>query len=211
MAASMGLAQKVRRFSTSLVRPMSRLVQPPIQLYGLEGRYATALYSAAFKQKKLEQTEKELFRLLALMKDPKLSAVVMNPHVKKAVKQKTVHDIMVKEKLSPIIVNFVNVLAENGRLPYTAGVISSFDKIMSAHRGEVICSVTTARPLDEANITELKSTLSGFLAKGEVLKLELKTDPTILGGMIVSIGDKYVDMSTRTKIQKLSKIMHQNI
>ena len=211
MAASMGLAQKVRCFSTSLVRPMSRLVQPPIQLYGLEGRYATALYSAASKQKKLEQTEKELPRLLALMKDPKLSAVVMNPHVKKIVKQKTVHDIMVKEKLSPIIVNFVNVLAENGRLPYTSGIISSFDKIMSAHRGEVICSVTTAQPLDEANLTELKSTLNGFMAKGEVLKLELKTDPTIMGGMIVSIGDKYVDMSTRTKIQKLSKIMHQTI
>lgn len=37
--------------------------QPPIQVYGLEGRYATALYSAATKQKKLEQVEKELGRV----------------------------------------------------------------------------------------------------------------------------------------------------
>lgn len=39
------------------------LPQPPIQVYGLEGRYATALYSAASKQKKLEQVEKELTRV----------------------------------------------------------------------------------------------------------------------------------------------------
>ncbi|XP_062982739.1 ATP synthase subunit O, mitochondrial [Elgaria multicarinata webbii] len=211
MAAAAGLSQKVRHFSTSLLRPVSKLVQPPIQVYGLEGRYATALYSAASKQKKLDQIEKELARVMALIKDPKLSGVVMNPHIKAAVKQKAVNDAVLKEKLSPITVNFVNVLAENGRLRYTPGVISAFAKIMSAYRGEVICSVTTAQPLDEATLTELKTTLNGFLAKGEVLKLEAKTDPSILGGMIVSIGEKYVDMSTKTKIQKLSKIMKEAV
>ncbi|KAJ6662400.1 hypothetical protein lerEdw1_011813 [Lerista edwardsae] len=211
MAAAAGLSQKVRHFSTSLVRPVSKLVRPPIQVYGLEGRYATALYSAASKEKKLDQIEKELTRVLALMRDPKVSGVVMNPHIKGAVKQKAVADALLKEKLSPITVNFVKVLAENGRLPYTPSVISAFGKIMSAYRGEVLCSVTTAQPLDEASLTELKTALNGFLAKGEVLKLQTKTDPSVLGGMIVSIGDKYVDMSTRTKIQKLSKIMKETV
>lgn len=36
-----------------------------------------------------------------------------------------------------------------------------------------------------------------------------QSDPSILGGMIVSIGDKYVDMSTKTKIQKLTNIMKE--
>ncbi|XP_054829345.1 ATP synthase subunit O, mitochondrial [Eublepharis macularius] len=209
--AAAGLSLKVRHFSTNLVRPASKLVQPPIQVYGLEGRYATALYSAASKQKKLEQIEKELSRVLALIRDPKLSGVVMNPHIKGAVKQKAVNDALVKEKLCPITVNFVNVLAENGRLRYTPGVISAFGKIMSAYRGEVLCSVTTAQPLDEVSATELKTALNGFLTKGEILKLELKTDPSILGGMIVNIGDKYVDMSTKSKIQKLTKIMKEAV
>ncbi|KAL8190558.1 UNVERIFIED_CONTAM: ATP synthase subunit O, mitochondrial [Gekko kuhli] len=209
MAAAMGLSQKVRHFSTSLVRPASKLVQPPIQVYGLEGRYATALYSAASKQKKLDQIEKEMSRVSALIRDPKLSGIVMNPHIKGTVKQKAMNDALVKEKLSPITVNFVNVLAENGRLRYTPGVISAFGKIMSAYRGEVLCSVTTAQPLDDTSLTELKTALNGFLAKGEILKLEVKTDPSILGGMIVSIGDKYVDMSTKSKVQKLTKIMRE--
>ncbi|WP_243311143.1 F0F1 ATP synthase subunit delta, partial [Salmonella enterica] len=73
---------------------------------------------------------------------------------------------------------------ENGRLRRASDDISSFAKIMSAHRGEVLCSVTTASPLDEANLTELKSALNGFLAKGETLELVPKTDVGILGGMV---------------------------
>ncbi|XP_006025759.1 ATP synthase subunit O, mitochondrial [Alligator sinensis] len=211
MAAVARLSHKVRFFSTGLVRPATHLVKPPIQVYGIEGRYATALYSAASKQKKLEQMEKELSRVLTLMRDPKLASVVLNPHIKAAIKKKTVNDIVVKERLSPITVNLVNLLAENGRLHQTPDVISAFGKIMSAYRGEVLCSVTTAQPLDEASLAELKTTLNSFLAKGEILKLETKTDASILGGMIVSIGERYVDMSTKTKIQKLTRIMKEAV
>ncbi|XP_071375948.1 ATP synthase subunit O, mitochondrial-like [Centroberyx affinis] len=208
MAALM-LGQQARQFSTSVIRPVSKLVKPPIQVYGVEGRYATALFSAASKQNKLDQVEQELGKVSGLIKDPKLSGIVMNPHVKRNIKQKTFTDALVKAKLSPITVNLINVLADNGRLTLTADVISAFGKMMSAHRGEVICSVTTAQPLDEVNLADLKVALKGFLQKGETIKLETKSDPAILGGMIVSIGDKYVDMSTKTKIQKITKLIRE--
>ncbi|KAG9486212.1 LOW QUALITY PROTEIN: ATP synthase subunit O, mitochondrial [Eleutherodactylus coqui] len=211
MAAAGRVSFKVRSFSTSVSRPVSKLVRPPIQVYGLEGRYATALYSAASKEKKLDQVEKDLNRMSTLIKDPKLSVIITNPHIKRSMKQKTITDLLAKEKFSPLTSNFVNLLAENGRLRYTPEVIGAFGKIMSAFRGEVLCSVTTASPLDEASLTELKSALNGFLAKGENVKLEIKTDPSILGGMVVSIGEKYVDMSTKTKIQKLAKIMRDTV
>ncbi|KAJ8252975.1 hypothetical protein GJAV_G00207780 [Gymnothorax javanicus] len=206
-AARLGL--QVRHLSSTASRPAAKLVKPPIQVYGVEGRYATALFSAASKQKKLDQVERELARVSSLISDPKLSSIVMNPHVKRNLKQKTIGDVMTKEKLSPLTVNLINVLAENGRLTLTPDVISAFSKMMSAHRGEVTCTVTTAQPLDEVNLSELKVALNGFLQKGETLKLETKSDPSILGGMIVSIGDKYVDMSTKTKIQKLTKIIRE--
>uniref|UniRef100_A0A8C6LV82 ATP synthase peripheral stalk subunit OSCP, mitochondrial n=1 Tax=Nothobranchius furzeri TaxID=105023 RepID=A0A8C6LV82_NOTFU len=180
---------------------------PPIQVYGVEGRYATALFSAASKQSKLDQVEQELGKVSTMIKDPKMSSILMNPHVKRSIKQKAFSDALTKAKVSPITVNLINVLADNGRLTLTSDVINAFGRMMSAHRGEVICSVTTAKTLDEANLTELKLALKDFLQKGETIKLETKTDPSILGGMIVSIGDKYVDMSTKTKIQKLTKVI----
>uniref|UniRef100_A0A1A7XRP9 ATP synthase peripheral stalk subunit OSCP, mitochondrial n=1 Tax=Iconisemion striatum TaxID=60296 RepID=A0A1A7XRP9_9TELE len=206
MAAFM-LGQQARQLSTSVIRPAAKLVKPPIQVYGVEGRYATALFSAASKQSKLDQVEQELGKVSTMIKDPKMSSILMNPHVKRSIKQKAFSDALTKAKVSPITVNLINVLADNGRLTLTGDVINAFGRMMSAHRGEVICSVTTAQTLDEANLTELKVALKGFLQKGETIKLETKTDSSILGGMIVSIGDKYVDMSTKTKIQKLTKLI----
>ncbi|XP_038154980.1 ATP synthase subunit O, mitochondrial [Cyprinodon tularosa] len=208
MAAHM-LGQQARMFSTSVIRPVAKLIKPPIQVYGVEGRYATALFSAASKQNKLDQVEQELGKVTVLIKDPKISGIVLNPHVKRSIKQKAFHDALGKAKVSPLTINLINVLADNGRLNLTADVITAFGKMMSAHRGEVICSVTTAQPLDEASLAELKVALKGFLLKGETIKLETKSDPSILGGMIVSIGDKYVDMSTKTKIQKLTQLIRE--
>ena len=45
---------------------------------------------------------------------------------------------------------------------------------MSAHRGEVTCSVTTAKALDDKTMKELRTTLEGFLKKGQTLQLEAK-------------------------------------
>uniref|UniRef100_A0A3B3D4X7 ATP synthase peripheral stalk subunit OSCP, mitochondrial n=1 Tax=Oryzias melastigma TaxID=30732 RepID=A0A3B3D4X7_ORYME len=202
MAAFM-LGQQVRHSKQNVY------FYPPIQVYGVEGRYATALFSAASKQNKLDQVEQELGKVSALIKDPKLSGVVMNPHVKRSIKLKTFGDVLAKAKLSPLTINLINVLADNGRLTLTGDVIGAFGKMMSAHRGEVLCSVTTAQPLDAANLADLQVALKGFLQKGETIKLETKTDSAILGGMIISIGDKYVDMSTKTKVQKLTRLIRE--
>lgn len=206
MAALM-LGQQARQFSTSAIR--QKLVKAPITVYGVEGRYATALFSAASKQNILDQVEQELGKVSSLIKDPKVSSIVMNPHVKRSFKQKTFQDGLAKSKVSPITFNLINVLADNGRLTITADVITAYGKMMSAHRGEVSCTVTTAQPLDAASLADLKVALKGFLEKHESIKLVTKLDSTILGGMIVSIGDKYVDMSTKTKILKLTKLIKE--
>ncbi|XP_049641775.1 ATP synthase subunit O, mitochondrial [Suncus etruscus] len=206
-----GLSRQVRSFSTSVARPFTKLVRPPVQIYGVEGRYATALYSAASKQNKLDQVEKELLRVAQLLKEPKLATSILNPHVKRSIKVKSIGDMTAREKFSPLTTNLINLLAENGRLNNTHGIISAFSTMMSVHRGEVPCTVTTASALDEATLSELKTVLQSFLSKSQVLKLEVKTDPSIMGGMIVRIGEKYVDMSARSKIQKLSKAMREAV
>ena len=67
---------------------------------------------------------------------------------------------------------------------------------------QVVCEVTTAKELDAAGKKELEAALQAFLKKGQVLKYSTKVDPAIIGGMVVTIGDKYVDMSLASKIKK---------
>jgi len=201
----------IRKFGTSAV-VQGKLVAPPVYVFGIEGRYAHALYSAATKEKKLDVVEKDIKDIQGLVKtDVKLAEFMANPVIKRNVKKEVLTTALKKKNYSALTVNLFGALADNGRLNRLNSVIGSFEKIMSAHRGEVQCVVTTAKALDQPTLTDLKTALQGFLAKGEVLQLETKVDPSLIGGMVVNIGDKYVDMSMATKIKTYTNVIKQSV
>ena len=61
--------------------------------------------------------------------------------------------------------------------------------------------------LDAAGTKELEAALKAFAKKGQSLQITTKVDPSIIGGMIVVIGDKYVDMSMASKIKKYTELI----
>ncbi|KAF5275858.1 hypothetical protein FQR65_LT04096 [Abscondita terminalis] len=184
------------------------MVKAPIQVFGIEGRYATALYSAASKQKALESVEKDLMKFQSSIKaDVKLRDFIANPIIKRQLKSQALKEVASKTSMNPQTSNFLQALAENGRLANLEGVITAFRTIMSAHRGEVVCQVTTAKELDAEQRKKLETVLKSFLKGKETLHVSIKVDPTIIGGMIVSIGDRYVDMSVQSKIKKYTDLI----
>ncbi|XP_057661960.1 ATP synthase subunit O, mitochondrial [Diorhabda carinulata] len=208
--ASHKISMAVRTFSTS--SSTNQLVKAPLQIFGIEGRYATALYSAASKQKTLEGVEKDLLKLQdALKKDVKLRGFVENPTIKRGVKVEALKSVAQKMSLKPESANLLSLLAENGRLKKLETVINAFTQIMAAHRGEVSCEVVTARDLDADQKQKLLGVLKSFVKSNQTIQLSTKVDPSIIGGMIVSIGDKYVDMSVASKIKKYTELISATV
>lgn len=75
----------MRSLSTSSAA--AQLVKAPIQVFGIDGRYATALYSAASKSKSLDNVEKELVQFQKSIKtDAKLKEFLINPVLKRSIK-----------------------------------------------------------------------------------------------------------------------------
>ncbi|NP_001166827.1 H+ transporting ATP synthase O subunit isoform 2 [Bombyx mori] len=186
----------VRSWSTSVAS--AQMVKPPVQVFGLEGRYASALFSAASKTKALDIVEKELCQFQQSIKtDAKLKEFIINPTIKRSM----------KISLSPTTGNLLGLLAENGRLGKLEAVINAFKIMMAAHRGEVACEVVTAKPLDQAQRQNLEAALKKFLKGNETVQLTAKVDPSLIGGMVVSIGDKYVDMSVASKVKKYTELI----
>lgn len=136
-------------------------VKAPIQLFGLEGRYATALYTAATKLGQLDSVEKELVSVQnAIKSKPQLRAILVSPIINRTLLQTTLKDVGAKANLAAATTNLLMLLAENGRLNKIDGVINAFKQLMSAHRGEVVCEVTTARPLADGQRKELQASLA---------------------------------------------------
>ncbi|XP_002730685.1 ATP synthase subunit O, mitochondrial-like [Saccoglossus kowalevskii] len=209
MAASRSLIL-ARCFSTSVAK--AQMVKPPIQIYGIGGRYAHALYSAASKEKKLDQIETDLKTVKKLLdSDKKFAEFVRDPTLNKRIKKEALTGVLQKQNCQQVTVNLFELLAENGRLKKITEVLNAFGRIMSAHRGEVVCVVTTSQALDDKELKSLQEAIKSFLKKGESLKLDVQVDPKILGGMVVNIGDKYVDMSTATKIRKFTELLRDPV
>lgn len=178
----------------------------------MEGRYATALYSAATKKKVLDAVDKDLKEFTTLMKnDIQLKEFILNPLLSKDLKKDGISSVLAKKNASPLTANFMATLIENGRLGKVESIIGAFETIMSALRGEIVCEVITAKPLDAATQKELEATLKAFVKSGQVIKLTTKVDPTIIGGMLVSIGDKYVDMSMSSKINRFTSLLQEAV
>ncbi|CRL01832.1 CLUMA_CG015153, isoform A [Clunio marinus] len=191
--------------STSAVQQM---IKPPIQVFGIEGRYATALFSAASKQKSLEAVEKDLVKFQSSMKqDPKLRDFIINPTIKRSLKADALNKVAAQVKFNPATGFLLEQLAENGRLMKLDAVINAFRLIMAANRGEIVCEVITAKPLDGAQRKELEAQLKKFIKPNEIIQLTAKVDPSIIGGMVVSIGDKYIDMSVASKVKKYTDLI----
>merc|ERR1712121_71811 len=198
--------QHVRQFSASSLR--NQLEQAPIKVFGVEGRYAHALFSAASKTKALDKTESELNKFQDLLKsNPKLAEFCHDPTVNKTEKHDVIMKVVESQKMSDLTKNFMGVLAEGNRLKRAEGIIGAFGKIMRARRGEVDCTVTTAKPLDAATMKSLTSTLQKFIKSNETLKIDTATDPSLIGGMVINLGDYFIDMSTATKIKKITRAL----
>jgi len=199
-----------RSFSVSAAS--NQLVRPPVQIFGIEGRYATALYSAAHKEKQLEAVEKDLKDIQgSIKKRGKLADYLGNPSLGRTEKKELLSTALSKSKASKLTANLLGLLAENGRLNKLDAIVTAYTTIMSAHRGEIECEVTTAKPLDAALQQELEAALKLFVKSGQTIQIKTKVDPSILGGMVVSIGDKYVDMSTAAKIKRYSDLIQSAV
>ena len=140
-----------------------------------------------------------------------VAETLKSPIVSKQEKRQLLQQLAKEYQLSPLTLNAFAAMTENGRLGLLSKLVKTFDHIMSAERGEVLVTVTTAQPLDASQEQSLKQVLDRFTKKGQQVKVEKKVDPAIIGGMIVSIGDKYVDMSTAAKIKLYSKIIEETV
>lgn len=185
---------------------VSKMIHPPISLYGVEGRYVNALYSAAMKNNKLEAVEGDLKKLAGLYKtDPKFKEFMVNPLVSPVQKSQIFEsDLKNKLKLTDISVKFLSVMSENRRLAHLPVVESSFQQIMSAVRNELPCKIISAKPLSDARKKEVEESIKTFTNKK--LIIEYETDPSLLGGLIVDFnGEHYIDMSVKSRVRVYSQ------
>ncbi|EKJ71039.1 hypothetical protein NXS19_000369 [Fusarium pseudograminearum] len=200
-------AAPVRSFAAAA----SSDVKSPVSVFGVDGTYASALYTAAVKTSSVDAAADAVIKLGALIeKDPKLVAVLRTPTLadadKKAIVDELVKQINTKDET---VKNFLSTLAENNRLGLIPGVVDKFSTIISAARGEVELTVTSAQALDKRTLSRLETAVakSSYVGQGKKLKVTNEVNPDIVGGLVVEVGDRTIDLSVSSRIAKMNKLL----
>lgn len=172
----------------------------------LSGRYATALFQLARDENKLNAVEGSLGGVSqALAESADLRALVGSPLIGREAAAKAIGAVAVSMGLDPLTTNFLGVLAANRRLGSLATIIRDFRALAARQRGEVSAEVVSAHPLDDGQVAGLKTRLKSMV--GSEVAVDLKVDPSILGGLIVRLGSRQIDGSIRTKLNTLATAM----
>ncbi|MBL8657236.1 MAG: F0F1 ATP synthase subunit delta [Altererythrobacter sp.] len=172
----------------------------------LAGRYASALFDLASENGTVSAVESDLETLeKALAESPAFAALATDPKLGRADAARALAALAKAMKLSPLTANFLGVLARNRRLAKLADVIRAFRTIAAAQRGEVTAEVGSAHPLTEAQVETLRQKLTA--REGRTVKLSTRTDPDLLGGLVVTLGSKRIDASIRTRLNTLAQAM----
>lgn len=175
---------------------------------GVSGRYATALFELARDQKSVDAVKADLDKFDVMLADsPDLLRLVRSPVFTADAQLKALNAVLAKAGIGGIAANFLKVLITNRRLFAVADVIRAFRALVARFKGEATAEVTVAEPLSDKNLDALKAALKSV--SGKDVDLNVKIDPSIIGGLVVKLGSRMVDSSLRTKLNSIKHAMKE--
>lgn len=173
---------------------------------GLATRYAAALFDLADSKKALDAVAADLAALQTMIgESDDLRRLMNSPILGRDEQTKAIAAISKAASFNDLTHKFVGLVAQNRRLFTLPAMIRAFLKQLADRRGEITAEVTAARPLTAAQQASVAEAIKR--AVGSKVTIDVKVDPSLLGGLVVQVGSRMIDSSIKTKLQKLQLAM----
>lgn len=162
-------------------------------------RYAQALFDVGIERGLLDQFQQDLAGITQVLAHPDVARALENPKVPLSAKRELAHRLLGDR--NSYVLNFVDLLISKSRTPVIKEIRESYQQLYNAQKGIAVAEVTTAVPLADEEMNRLIDKLSQITGKKVIL--EPRVNESILGGLVVRIGDRVIDGSTITKLKAL--------
>jgi F-type H+-transporting ATPase subunit delta len=175
----------------------------------MAGRYATALFELALEQNALDAVKSDLEAFDALVAEsPDLARLVRSPVFSAEEQSNALAAVLDKAGIGGTAARFLNLVTANRRLFAARDMVKAFRALVAKHKGEVTAQVTVAEKLKDDHVAAIKTALKSVTG-GKDVELDIKIDPTIIGGLKVKLGSRMVDSSLRTKLNAIKHAMKE--
>ena len=163
--------------------------------------YAEAVFARATETDTLDSWAETLEFLSAVVSDPSVADIIVNPAVEHGRRLQLLLDIGA-EQLSEEGQNLLRVLVENDRLPTLPDIATLFHQMKSEHDGAIDVEVISAYALKPEAEKELAAALKKKL--GREVNIGSSKDPTLIGGVKIRAGDMVIDGSVAGQLSQLA-------
>jgi len=168
-------------------------------------RYAEAIFSIAQEVQSVDSFESALKEVASLLEaSSDLAEYMYHPLIPSRAKKETAEQLFAG-KLSPMILDFIKLVIDKRRERYLVAISEEYISLADEARNIIKAELTTAMPLSDAEVEEITSKLSVSIGKN--IRLQVKVDPSLLGGIKIRVGDRVIDASVAKKLAMLQSDM----
>jgi F-type H+-transporting ATPase subunit delta len=177
----------------------TRVTDRTSSVSGVAERYASALFDLARDSASIEKVEDELRTMAAAVEESEeLRRLVQSPVFSADEQERAIGAVAEHLRIAGLTANFLRLVAKNRRLWALSHMIRALRRLAATHRGEVAAEVVSAHPLKNEQVAALKAALKEKIGKD--VTLETRTNPALLGGLVVKVGSRMIDTSLRTRL-----------
>ena len=170
-------------------------------------RYAQAIFDLALENNQVEQWGADLEMVAEVFEDAEFTALMKHADMSAADKLKATASVLAE--VNPLVRNLVDLLVSKNSVNSISGVHAGYTKLLDGHLGRQRVEITTAVALESGETDRINSFVSGLISANVVLTT--KVDESILGGLVIQVGDQLLDGSTKTRLENLRSQLHSQI
>ena len=172
-------------------------------------RYAKSLIDLALEQKALEEIKGDMELFVNTLKaNSELQAVVKNPIIPLD-KKNAILNAVFGDKINKVTSAFLKLVVNKGRGEIIYGVAKEFIVQYNQYKNIVTAKVVSAAPLSEEARNEMINKVKAVTGGEVILNAEIDVD--LIGGFILTVGDKQFDSSIATSLGRVKKEFAQKV
>lgn len=166
-------------------------------------RYAKALIEIAEELKKLDRITSDVQLIDSVIKSSRdLQLFLKSPIVKEEKKREILKEIFSDSRVDPVTLKFILLLVEKKREDLLHDIVKVYQQLYDEKMGIVTAEITTAVETNNSDKKKIEKKIVE-LTGAKSVKAIYKVDPSIIGGVVIRIGDTVYDASLKRKIQLL--------
>jgi F-type H+-transporting ATPase subunit delta len=170
--------------------------------------YAKSLLLLAQEKGRLDEVKKDMDLFVQVCEENNNFVHVMKNPIIPHDKKKNILDTLFKGRVSDLTMSMFNILTRKNREAFLFDIAKAFTEQYNVVSGIEIAEVTTTFPLTEDQKNDFMKIVSQ--RDGKKVKLKTNIDEEIIGGYILKVGDRQVDESIKTKLQRLKSEFKEN-